>query len=254
MFIIIAATTKPPMLSPLNATNPIGRTQPYHRTQTAVPLAGETTNVQKHYYQQKQIPQHQQLQMLLQQQQQQHQQQMQQQQLKQQLKQEQQQLLQMQMQQQQKVEPMPQQSEQTNQPEQSQQQPDNNAGSATTTPTTIDINTLREKSKNLDLPLISALCNDRSLLKQTKAFVMPKHPRSPITQSLITSPKSKYPVSGLTTNQLAKPRKSSISHRHPNDKLPPIPMHTTAAEGNNYVMDPTPTAIKHKSYNSQPNL
>lgn len=25
------------------------------------------------------------------------------------------------------------------------------------------------------------------------------------------------------------------------------------AEGNNYVMDPTPMAVKHKSYNSQPN-
>lgn len=31
----------------------------------------------------------------------------------------------------------------------------------------LDICSLREKSKNLDLPLISALCNDKSLLKQT---------------------------------------------------------------------------------------
>lgn len=116
-------------------------------------------------------------------------------------------------------------------------------------PPTIDINTLREKSKHLDLPLISALCNDRSLLKQTKAFVMPRHPRSSINQCAI-SPKTKYPVSGLSTTQLAKPRKTSISHRHPNDKLPPLPMQT--AEGNNYVMDPTPTSIKHKSFNSQP--
>lgn len=130
---------------------------------------------------------------------------------------------------------------------------------------TIDINTLREKSKHLDLPLISALCNDRSLLKQTKAFVMPKHPRSLIMSgisinsigiqqqcpsSIILSSKGKYPVSGLSTTQLAKPRKTSISHRHPNDKLPPLPMNT--AEGNNYVMDPTPTSIKHKSFNSQP--
>lgn len=127
---------------------------------------------------------------------------------------------------------------------------------------TIDINTLREKSKHLDLPLISALCNDRSLLKQTKAFVMPKHPRSLnvsgnntiglqlSSSSTVSSSKGKYPVSGLSTTQLAKPRKTSISHRHPNDKLPPLPMHT--AEGNNYVMDPTPTSIKHKSFNSQP--
>ncbi|XP_071454896.1 protein expanded [Hetaerina americana] len=40
----------------------------------------------------------------------------------------------------------------------------------------LDIRTLREKSKNLDLPLISALCNDRSLLKQTNAFVAQHHP------------------------------------------------------------------------------
>jgi protein expanded len=112
----------------------------------------------------------------------------------------------------------------------------------------IDIHLLREKSKNLDLPLISALCNDRSLLKQTKAFVMPKHPRSPGTQTGLMSTKGKYPVSGLSTTQLSKPRKTSISHRHPNDKLPPLPLQ---AEANNYVMDPTPTAMKHKNFNSQ---
>lgn len=130
----------------------------------------------------------------------------------------------------------------------------------TTTPTatadgqTIDINVLRERSKHMDLPLISALCNDRSLLKQTKAFVMPKHPRSPLNQiGSIQAMKGKYPVSGLSATQLAKPRaKTSISHRHPNDKLPPLPVQTI--EGNNYVMDPTPTAIKHKSFSSQPNL
>lgn len=114
----------------------------------------------------------------------------------------------------------------------------------------IDIHILREKSKNLDLPLISALCNDRSLLKQTKAFVMPKHPRSPHNQmSSSLTPKAKYPVSGLSTTQIVKPRKTSVSHRHPNDKLPPLPIQAQA-EGNNYVMDPTP--IKHKSFNSQP--
>ncbi|XP_058452055.1 protein expanded isoform X2 [Malaya genurostris] len=131
------------------------------------------------------------------------------------------------------------------------------------TNTSIDIKTLREKSKNLDLPLISALMHDRSLLKQTRAFVMPKHPgktatsspaisnttvSSPIQPNIPTPHKSKYPVSGLSTTQLAKPRKSSIvSHRHPNDKLPPLPGQT-ATEGNNYVMDPTPA--KQKSYSS----
>lgn len=114
-------------------------------------------------------------------------------------------------------------------------------------PDPIDLNVLRERSKHLDLPLISALCNDRSL--QT-AFVMPKHPSSPVKQNTLQSSKGKYPVSGLSTTQLTKPRpKTSISHRHPNDKLPPLPMQTTT--GNNYVMDP---AIKHKNFSSQPNL
>jgi protein expanded len=112
----------------------------------------------------------------------------------------------------------------------------------------IDINLLREKSKNLDLPLISALCNDKNLLKQTKAFVMPRHPRSSLNQGTSSS-KVKYPVSGLSTTQ--KPRKTAVSHRHPNDKLPPLPVQTQA-EGNNYVMDPTPIKVNSKSFNSQP--
>lgn len=77
---------------------------------------------------------------------------------------------------------------------------------------------------------------------------MPKHPKMGLNQMSLT-PKSKYPVSGLSTTQLTKPRKSSISHRHPNDKLPPLPA-LQMAEGNNYVMDPTP-AIKHKSMSAQ---
>ncbi|XP_066602475.1 protein expanded [Prorops nasuta] len=91
----------------------------------------------------------------------------------------------------------------------------------------LDIRTLREKSRNLDLPLISALCNDRYLLKQTKAFVFPKHPTD---SALLTSPtngsrcgsvasfsKNKYPVSGLSTTQIAKPPRKSLTdtHKHP---------------------------------------
>lgn len=112
----------------------------------------------------------------------------------------------------------------------------------------IDITILREKSKNLDLPLISALCNDRSLLKQTKAFVMPKNPRSANPQiSASLNSKSKYPVSGLSTTQLSKTRKTNVSHRHPNDKLPPLP----SGNKNNYVMDPIP--LKQKT-NQNTNL
>lgn len=112
----------------------------------------------------------------------------------------------------------------------------------------LDIRTLREKSKKLDLPLISALCNDRSLIKQTKAFVMPKHPGeiSPPRQTR-NSARGKYPVSGLSSTKIQKTSRKppSISHRHPGDKLPEIPR----ALPNNYVM--TETRTKHKSMQSQ---
>lgn len=139
---------------------------------------------------------------------------------------------------------------QTTQTINAQLRPNTNQNGTNQRPTSIDINTLREKSKHLDLPLISALCNDQSLLKQTRAFVMPKHPKMGISQVAFT-PKGKYPVSGLSTTQLQKPRNKSsiISHRHPNDKLPPLPPVMQLAEGNNYVMDPTPAA-KHKNFNS----
>lgn len=112
----------------------------------------------------------------------------------------------------------------------------------------IDIRTLREKSKNLDLPLISALCNDRSLLKQTKAFVMPKHPSGETMAQRLSgsNSKSKYPVSGLSSTQINKPaRKPMSSHRHPGDKLPEIPR----APPNNYVVTETRSA-KHKTMQS----
>lgn len=96
----------------------------------------------------------------------------------------------------------------------------------------LDIRSLREKSKNLDLPLISALCNDRYLLKQTKAFVMPKHPTDDANASgsglakstrsasnSCTSSKNKYPVSGLSSTQITKPLKKALTsaHRHPSE-------------------------------------
>ncbi|XP_055905324.1 protein expanded-like [Eupeodes corollae] len=152
----------------------------------------------------------------------------------------------------------------------------------------IDIQLLREKSRHLDLPLMSALCNE--LLKQTKAFGTPKNARSSVgtpaiaagtgqqmmwpqfhaslTHQTATKPApQRYPatqkslgvymsaVSAINGShqqqqqQLSKPRKASIHHRHPNNKLPPLPMQM--AEANNYVMDPTPAILKHKSYNSQ---
>lgn len=119
----------------------------------------------------------------------------------------------------------------------------------------LDIKTLREKSKKMDLPLISALCNDRSLLKQTKAFVLPKHP-SDINPRNISTSRNKYPVSGLSSTRINKPtRKPPVSHRHPGDKLPEIPTRekfTTdipRATPNNYVL--TDPRAKHKTMQSQ---
>lgn len=179
----------------------------------------------------------------------------------------------------------------------------NGSNSNTPTPSEFDIALLREKSKHLDLPLISALCNDRSLLKQTKVLVNPKNPKqglitsttpnvsgtttntatvttateststtykstspnnngsssnssiSPTTGNVTTSSSSATSTSStattneklLSTSTLGKSRKTSISHRHPNDKLPPLPMQL--AEANNYVMDPA-ILKHHKSYNS----
>lgn len=104
----------------------------------------------------------------------------------------------------------------------------------------------------MDLPLISALCNDRSLLKQTKAFVAKNQRTPPSTSSTSASlsSKAKYPVSGLNTAQLSKGgRKTTISHRHPNDKLPPLPQESGNKNKNNYVMDPIP--LKQKTNNQQ---
>ncbi|CAH0554643.1 unnamed protein product [Brassicogethes aeneus] len=110
----------------------------------------------------------------------------------------------------------------------------------------LDIRTLREKSKKMDLPLISALCNDRSLIKQTKAFVMPKHPGKMNPRHSLSSSRTKYPVSGLSSTRINKPiRKTvSVSHRHPGDKLPEIPRATP----NNYVL--TDSRGQHKTMQS----
>ncbi|XP_072388844.1 protein expanded [Diabrotica undecimpunctata] len=120
-------------------------------------------------------------------------------------------------------------------------------GSPTNKASALDIRTLREKSKKMDLPLISALCNDRSLLKQTKAFVMPKHPNEVISRQSLSSPsRSKYPVTELNSSKLKQQTRKtpSVHHRHPGDKLPDIPRATP----NNYVL--TDLRVKHKTMQS----
>ncbi|XP_022223719.2 protein expanded [Drosophila obscura] len=133
----------------------------------------------------------------------------------------------------------------------------------------LDIALLREKSKHLDLPLISALCNDRSLLKQTKVMVNPKNANevggatAAATSSSTSSASanangnansnSTSPYSGGGAGTLSKTRKQNsaavVSHRHPQDKLPPLPVQQLA-EANNYVMDPAVVMKHHKSYNN----
>ncbi|XP_025415087.1 protein expanded [Sipha flava] len=63
------------------------------------------------------------------------------------------------------------------------------AATATTTSsgpslTVLDIESLREKSRNLDLPLISALCNDQTLLKQTNALAMENKATQTVTSAV----------------------------------------------------------------------
>ncbi|CAB0035687.1 unnamed protein product [Trichogramma brassicae] len=75
----------------------------------------------------------------------------------------------------------------------------------------LDITSLREKSRNLDLPLISALCNDHHLLKQTKAFVSKQQPSSEMAAaSNATGASSNGSVSGYSSS-LMKQKYSSSS-------------------------------------------
>ncbi|GBP87318.1 Protein expanded [Eumeta japonica] len=124
----------------------------------------------------------------------------------------------------------------------------------------LDIKTLREKSKNLDLPLIAALCNDRSLLKQTKAFGAPKINRH--TNSDCESDKKLFSkaVQNTTDEIDINSKQDSVKQgtltrrtlvRNPTDKLPALPgeSHTPRAMSNTYVLHP----VVVKSKKIQPN-
>ncbi|CAK1600848.1 unnamed protein product [Parnassius mnemosyne] len=128
----------------------------------------------------------------------------------------------------------------------------------------LDIKTLREKSKNLDLPLIAALCNDRSLLKQTKAFGAPKLVKQ--TGSDCESELKCTKTVQNTTDNVDRKNKQEINSkrtvigaqkkfliRNPTDKLPALPgaeTHTPRATSNTYVMHPS-VVVKNKKI--QPN-
>lgn len=122
----------------------------------------------------------------------------------------------------------------------------------------LDIKSLREKSKNLDLPLIAALCNDRSLLKQTKAFGAPKlnrHTGSDCESDRRTAksaPTTTDNIEGKTkqdgnVRKVTTGSQKKILIRNPTDKLPALPVsepHTPRAMSNTYVMHPS--VIKSK--------
>jgi protein expanded len=82
---------------------------------------------------------------------------------------------------------------------------------------------------------------------------MPKNQRttpSASTSATLNSKSNKHPVSGLSNTSASmslKGGRKTISHRHPNDKLPPLPQE--GGNKNNYVMDPIP--LKQKTSNQQ---
>jgi protein expanded len=121
----------------------------------------------------------------------------------------------------------------------------------------LDIKTLREKSKNLDLPLIAALCNDRSLLKQTKAFGVPKvnrqtssdcendHKCTKLMQNATNGLDNKKQESNIKKTSTGSQKKILV--RNPTDKLPALPNsenHTPRAMSNTYVTHPSVIKVK----------
>ncbi|XP_026315429.1 protein expanded isoform X2 [Hyposmocoma kahamanoa] len=128
----------------------------------------------------------------------------------------------------------------------------------------LDIKTLREKSKNLDLPLIAALCNDRSLLKQTKAFGMPKLSKQTFSDCESERKCAKSVQSTTDSIDLKIKQESNIKRditgsqkkilmRNPTDKLPALPgtaTHTPRAMSNTYVIHPSVAKTKKIQPNS----
>lgn len=122
----------------------------------------------------------------------------------------------------------------------------------------LDIKTLREKSKNLDLPLIAALCNDRSLLKQTKAFGVPKLSKQTFSDCESERKCAKSVQSTTDSIDLKTKQENNIKRditgsqkkilmRNPTDKLPALPgtaTHTPRAMSNTYVIHPSVAKTK----------
>ncbi|XP_026752126.2 protein expanded [Galleria mellonella] len=128
----------------------------------------------------------------------------------------------------------------------------------------LDIKIIREKSKNLDLPLIAALCNDRSLLKQTKAFGAPKLSKQ-TGSDCESERKCAKSVQNTTDNIEVKTKQEcnvkktmpgsqkKMLIRNPTDKLPALPgseSHTPRAMSNTYVMHPSVVKVRKNQSSS----
>ncbi|XP_022166959.1 protein expanded [Myzus persicae] len=87
----------------------------------------------------------------------------------------------------------------------------NDATTPTGSTTVLDIMSLREKSRNLDLPLISALCNDQTLLKQTNALVT----ENKATQTVATSSSSLSDATAIASSLYRPLPPLSLSSYHP---------------------------------------
>ncbi|XP_060836028.1 protein expanded [Rhopalosiphum padi] len=82
--------------------------------------------------------------------------------------------------------------------------------------TVLDIESLREKSRNLDLPLISALCNDQTLLKQTNA--------------LVTENKATQTVGSASSSLAATAATASSSYQPPLPPYQPSPLPSSSEQ------------------------
>ncbi|XP_065215812.1 protein expanded isoform X2 [Planococcus citri] len=97
----------------------------------------------------------------------------------------------------------------------------------------LDICSLREKSKDLDLPLISALCNDKSLLKQTNTIdLASEQPNAWYNDTDENIPKDESLVAKASNNKQSLYSVDSNSSQS-NDRTSSTSKSTTSSKNNN---------------------
>ncbi|KAL4141579.1 hypothetical protein QTP88_004196 [Uroleucon formosanum] len=109
----------------------------------------------------------------------------------------------------------------------------NGATTPTGSTSVLDIISLREKSRNLDLPLISALCNDQTLLKQTNALVT----ENKATQTVATPSSSLSAATALASSLYQPLPPLSLSSYHP---PPPLPSYQPPSQPSSVEQTQTP--------------